>query len=270
MPSMTLRRLIAASHPRTFRRIALCWVVGNLALALGCVSQQTYNSARQEVTEQSAALAQTQSEIQSLEQQREDAHAANKRDEQTLADLKNEIGKIRASYDQIQKVNQARLAALQHSIATLRARHQAMVKEISDTKRYERQLQAITEQAHKAAQQSAESEAHVILMESAPQEPRQVAVITPQSNREDNQAAPVVTTPPQPLDKQIAGMTAPAAAPQATTAIITTSAAPGAPVKPAPVTTSSPAPTAPSAPQDDSWFSSLTGWLTSLFDWLWT
>jgi len=270
---MTLRRTFAASHPRTFRRITLCWIGGSVALALGCVSQQTYNNARQEVKEQAAALAQAQAEIQALEQQRADVHTANKRDEQALADLKSEIAKIHESYDQIQKVNQARLAALRHNIAALRAQHQAMVKEISDTKRHERRLQAITEQAHKADQQSARPEAHALQMGSVPQEQHPVAVITPQPNRADSQATSVATTPPQPPDKQTAAMTAPTAAPQATPAVMATSAASGTPAKTSPavpVATPSPAPTPSSVPQDDSWFSSLTGWLTSLFDWLWT
>lgn len=270
MPSMTSRRTFSASHPGNIRRIALCWMVGSAALTLGCVSQQTYNSARQEVKEQSTALAQTQAEIQVLEQQRDDAHAANKRDEQALADFRNEIAKIQASYDQIQKANQAKLAALRHNIAALHARHQAMLKEISETKRYEQRLQAITEQQ---AQQAAGPDAHVIQTESAPQEQRLVAVITPQSNRADNQATTLGTTPPQAADKQTAGVIPPAAAPQATPAIVATSAAPGTPAKiapAAPVAPPSQTPAPPSAPQDDSWFSSLTGWLTSLFDWLWT
>jgi myosin heavy subunit len=242
-------------------------MVGSAALTLGCVSQQTYNSARQEVKEQSTALAQTQAEIQALEQQRDDAHAANKRDEQALAGLRSEIAKIQASYDQIQKANQAKLAALRHNIAALRARHQAMLKEISETKRYERRLQAITEQqAQQTEQLPAGPDAHVIQAESAPQEQRLVAVITPQSNRADNQATTLGTTPPQAADT-------PAVAPQATPAIVATSAAHGTPAKiapAAPVAPPSQTPTVPSAPQDDSWFSSLTGWLTSLFDWLWT
>lgn len=274
MPSMTSRRTFAASHPGNIRRIALCWMVGSAALTLGCVSQQTYNSARQEVKEQSTALAQTQAEIQALEQQRDDAHTANKRDEQALDDLRNEIAKIQASYDLIQKANQVKLAALRHNIAALRARHQAMLKEISETKRYEQRLQAITEQqAQQAEQQAAGPDAHVIQTESAPQEQRLVAVITPQSNRADNQATILGTTPPQAADKQTAGVIPPAAAPQATPAIVATSATPGTPAKiapAAPVALPSQTPAAPSAPQDDSWFSSLTGWLTSLFDWLWS
>jgi hypothetical protein len=256
------------------RRIALSWMVGSVALTLGCVSHQTYNSVRQEVKEQSTALAQTQAEIQVLEQQRDDAHAANKRDEQTLADLRSEIAKIQASYDQIQTANQAKLAALRHNITALRARHQAMLKEISETKRYEKKLQAITEQqAREIKRQPAGPDAHVIPADNVSPEQHLVAVITPQSSGTDNHATLLGTTPPQAADKQTANVIPPIVAPQATPAIVATSAVPGTPAKITPaasVATPSRTPAAPSTPQDDSWFSSLTGWLTSLFDWLWT
>ena len=75
-------------------------------------------------------LAQTQAEIQSLEQQRDATHLANQRDERALANLKSEMKKIQVSYDQLHKTNQAKLAALEHNIAALRSRHQAMLKEI--------------------------------------------------------------------------------------------------------------------------------------------
>jgi hypothetical protein len=51
----------------------------------------------------------------------EEAHLANQRDERALAALKSELRQIQASYDQIHKANQAKLALLEHNIAALRA-----------------------------------------------------------------------------------------------------------------------------------------------------
>ena len=139
MQSITPRRTLVTVFPRNIRRIALCWMVGSAALTLGgCVSQQTYESARHEAKTRANELAQTQAEIQSLEQQRDATHAANQRDERTLGNLKSELKKIQTSFDQIRKTNQTKLTALQHNIAALRARHQAMLKEITETKRYQR------------------------------------------------------------------------------------------------------------------------------------
>ena len=112
----------------------------------GCVSQQTYETARHEVKTRATELAQTQADIQSLEQQREETHLANQREERSLATLKGELKKIQLAYEQLHKSNQAKLAALEYSIVALRARHQAMLKEISETKRIEKRLEALTAQ----------------------------------------------------------------------------------------------------------------------------
>lgn len=275
MQSITPRRTLVAAHPWNLRRIALCWMVGSAVLTLGCVSQQTYDNARQEAKEHSNELAQTEAEIQSLEQQRDATHVANQRGEQTVANLKSEIKKLQTSLDQIQKTNQTKLAALRLNIAALRARHQAMVKEINDTKRYEQRLQAITaQQIQEMANLPAGPEAHVATVESISREQQMVAVITPQSPEADNSSTipSLRTTPSQATDTLVAEITAPAATPQTTPAIVAAPAPSSDPAKTlqaAPAATSSQNSTTPSVPQDGSWFSGLTGWLTSLFDWLW-
>lgn len=275
MQSITPRRTLVAAHPRNLRRIALCWMVGSAVLTLGCVSQQTYDHARQEAKEHSNELAQTEAEIQSLEQQRDATHAANQRGEQTVSNLKSEIKKLQVSFDQIQKANQAKLAALRLNIAALRSRYQTMVKEINDTKRNEQRLQAITaQQIQEMAHRPAGPEAHVATAESIPQEQQMVAVITPQLPEADHSTAmpSLKITPSQATDAPAAGMPVLTAAPQTTPSVVASpapSSVPAKTVQAAPVTTPSPNQTSPSAPQNDSWFSGLTGWLTSLFDWLW-
>ena len=57
-------------------------------------------------------LAQAQAELQTLEEQRDATQQANQRDERTLGDLKGELQKIKSSFDQIRKTNQAKLTAL--------------------------------------------------------------------------------------------------------------------------------------------------------------
>ncbi|MBI4001900.1 MAG: DUF4200 domain-containing protein [Nitrospira defluvii] len=276
MQSITLRRTLIAASRGNIRRVALCWMVGSAVLLLGgCVSQQTYDSARHGAKARANELAQAQAEIQSLEQQRDTTHAANQRDERTLGNLKSELQKIQTSFDQIRKTNQAKLAALQHNIAALRARHQAMLKEISETKRYEKKLEALTAQHEREmATTPSGPEAHVTTVDGLPQEPHMVAVITPQSPQADRSSS---SSSPAPAPSQLDAPAAPsinpsAVTPQATAAAVAAPAPPSIPAKTAqaPVTTPSPNTNAPSAPQNDSWFSSMTGWLTSIFDWLWT
>jgi outer membrane murein-binding lipoprotein Lpp len=266
MQVITPRPILATASPRNIRPIALFWMLGVGTLMLGgCVSQQTYETARHEVKTRATELAQTQADIQSLEQQREETHLANQREERSLATLKGELKKIQLAYEQLHKSNQAKLAALEYSIVALRARHQAMWKEISETKRIEKRLEALTAQhEHTMATTPSGPEARVTTVDGSPQEPHLVAVITPQTPQIDStptasqappaatsadttpavpQPAPVVATPPSP--------STPAKAAQA----------PAAPQAPRPATAA--------APQDESWFSGVTGWFTSLFDWIW-
>lgn len=175
----------------TTRAMTLCWIVGSAALMLGgCVSQRTYDAAKQEVKTRANELAQTQSDIKGLEQQREEAHLANQRDERALAALKSELRQIQASYDQIHKANQAKLALLEHNIAALRARHQAMAKEISETKRLEKRLEALTaEREQTMAPTDAATDAHATMIDHVQPAPPMVAVLTPQLNTGESPAA---------------------------------------------------------------------------------
>ena len=271
MQSNTPRRTFATASSRTIRRLALCWILGSATLTLGgCVSHQTYENARHEATASANELAQVQAEIQSLEQQRDTTQAANQRDERILGNLKGELQQIRTSFDQIRKSNQAKLAALQHNLAALHARHQVMLKEITETKRYEKRLEALTAQhEHELAATPAGPVTHMTAVEGLSQEPHMVAVITPQSPQVDRSST---TSSPAPAPSQLdapaaASMNQPAATPQATAALVATLAPPSTPAKSAEAPA---APSAPSASRNDSWFSSMTGWLTSIFDWLWT
>ena len=264
MQMNTSHRTLTLAFPQRIRWIARCWMVGSAALIVaGCVSQQTYDTARHEAKSRDHELAQTQADIQSLEQQRDETHAANQRDERALANLKSEMKKIQVSYDQVHKTNQAKLAALQHSIATLRARHQAMLKEISETKRNEKRLEAIAAQREKTmATTPSGPEALVMPVEGNPQESRMIAVIIPQSAPGDILAAPATPAPAHAPVTPAAGMTPAPATPQPAP-VVAASSPPSVPTK------TVLAPATPPAPQNDSWFSGVTGWLTALFDWLW-
>jgi hypothetical protein len=248
-------------------------MVGGAVLTLGgCVSQQTYESARQEAKTRSNELAQVQAEIQSLEQQRDETHAANQRDEHTLANLRNELHGIQASFDQIRKTNQARLAALQHSVTALRARHQAMLKEISETKRYEKKLEVLTAQREEAlAAMPGKPEAQVTTVDGFPQEPRMVALITPELPRSKETLSSFAVPSSLPPDAPPAsGMSPSGTSPQPTSGTV---AAPPPAKVPANTTsvsaTTAPTSNIPPGHQNDSWLSSMTAWLTSMFGWLW-
>jgi len=239
----------------------------------GCVSQQTYETARHEVKTRAAELAQTQADIQSLEQQREETHLANQHEERSLATLKSELKKIQLAYEQLHKSNQAKLTALEYSMAALRARHQAMLKEISETKRIEKRLEALTAQhEHTMAATQSGPEARVTPVDGSPQEPHMVAVITPQTPQVDsrpNPAAPAPAASLAPAPPAASAATTPAVPQPAP--VVATPPSPSTPAKAAqaPAAPQAPRPATAAAPQDESWFSSVTGWFTSLFDWIW-
>ncbi len=241
----------------------------------GCVSQRTYDAAKQEVNTRANELAQTQSDIKGLEQQREEAHLANQRDERALATLKSELKQIQASYDQIHKANQAKLALLEHNIAALRARHQAMVKEIGETKRLEKRLEALTaEREQTMAPVEAPTDAHATMIDHVQPAPTMVAVLTPQPSPAESSTAstaPAATPTPTQTSAPTATNLAPATTvpqPAPTVAPPTPSPAP-AKVAQAPVAPTAPRPATATAPQEESWFSSVTGWFSSLLNWMW-
>ena len=274
MQAITPRPIPATASPRNIRPITLCWMLGIAALMLGgCVSKQTYETARHEVKTRAGELAQTQADIQSLEQQRDEMHLANQREERSLATLKGELKKIHMDYDQLHKSNQAKLAVLEHNIAALRARHQAMLKEISETKRIEKRLEALTAQhEHTMATTQSGSEARVTTVDGSPQEPHMVAVITPQSPQVDSTptlAAPAPTASQAPAPPAASVATIPAVPQPAP--VVAAPASPSTPAKAAqaPAAPQAPRPATAAASQDESWFSSVTGWFTSFFDWIW-
>lgn len=276
MHPMTPSSQAANVSALTPRAITLCWMVGSAALMLGgCVSQRTYDAAKQEVNARANELAQTQSDIKGLEQQREEAHLANQRDERALAAIKNELKEIQASYDQIHKANQAKLALLEQNIAALRARQQAMVKEIGETKRLEKRLEALTaEREQTMAPVDAATDTHATMIGHVQPAPPMVAVLTPQPSPVESattSSAPTATPAPSQTSAPTATNLAPATTvPQPAPTVAPSTPSP-APVKvaQAPVTPPAPRPATPAAPQEESWFSSVTGWLSSLLNWIW-
>ncbi len=260
---------VSAPAPRA---ITLCWLVGSAALMLGgCVSHRTYDAAKHDLKSTANELAQTQSEIHGLEQQREEAHLANQRDERALAALKNELKTIQASYDQIHKANLAKLALLEHNIVALRARHQAMVKEIGETKRLEKRAAALeAERGQSMAPIDAAADGHATMIDHAQPAPPMLAVVTPEPALND--AAPAPSAPaaaptPAPAPANLAPS---APGPQPTPVVAPATASP-APTKvaQAPSAPPAPRPSTAAAPQEESWLSSVTGWFSSLLNWIW-
>jgi hypothetical protein len=209
-------------------------------------------------------------DIQALEVERDTLHTANKRDEQSLGNLRAELKKIQATYDEIQKANRDKLAALQHSVAALRARHQSMLKEIRESKYQEERLKSITSTYEKIIGQRPDSpQAQATSMDGLMPEQKLVASVTPQVGAAD--ASPAAPTSPAP--GQSSDLMSPSPSAAAVKAVSPTPATSASipspssePVKAAP----SPARSAQQAPsQEQSWLSNLTAWLTSWFDWIW-
>ncbi len=273
MQLITPRRRFTIVSSRTIRCVSLCWMVGSAILSMGgCVSQATYETARQEASARTNELAQAQAELQALEEQRDATHAANQRDERTLSDLKGELQKIKSSFDQIRKNNQAKLAALEHNIAALRARHHAMVKEIAETKQYEKKLEALT--ARHERELATMPDAHVTNVDGLPPEPHMVAVITPQSPQPDG--APSILFPAPAPSQLEAPSTIDANSAAAPAPLATAAATPPSPsnilakTETVSATAASPTTGTSPAPRNESWFSNMTGWLASMFEWIWS
>lgn len=236
----------------------------------GCVSHRTYDAAKHDLKSTANELAQTQSDIHGLEQQREEAHLANQRDERALAALKGELKSIQASYDQIHKANQAKLALLEHNIVTLRARHQAMLKEIGETKRLEKRIETLeAERGQSMAPVDAAADGHATMIDHAQPAPAMIAVVTPEPvSVESAPDSPAPTAPVQPTVPPSASLTSPATTPAPVVAPATASPAPTK-VAQAPSAPPAPRPATAAAPQEESWFSSVTGWFSSLLNWIW-
>ncbi|MBS0170288.1 MAG: hypothetical protein JSR62_08015 [Nitrospira sp.] len=266
-----LSRAANVSAP-TPRAITLCWILGSAALMLGgCVSHRTYDAAKHDLKTSANELAQTQSDIHGLEQQRDEAHLANQRDERALTALKSELKTIQASYDQIHKANQAKLALLEHNIVALRARHQAMLKEIGETKRLEKRVAALeAERGQSVAPVDATADGHATMIDHAHPATPVVAVVTPEPvSVESALSSPAHTAAPvQPTVPPSASLTSPATTPAP---IVAPSTASPAPAKVAQAASAPPAPrpATAAAPQEESWFSSVTGWFSSLLNWIW-
>ncbi len=268
-PNM-LRPSTQTGFLQTRRLPHLAWIVGTVLLPLvGCVSTNTYEAARQEAKQRYGELARTQADIQGLERQRDALHSTNRQDEQSLSNLQSELKKIQASYAQIQKANREKLAALQHSIAALRARHQAMLKEISDTKRQEQKLKSITSTYEKVMGKPLDGpEAQAAPIGGMAPDQKLIAVVTPQPAPADALQAPAsspAAAHPDMVAPPTASAPAPAAAPVPGASTTPAAPAPEAAKMATPVSPSTAQPT----PQEESWFSSLTAWFSSLFDWIW-
>ncbi|MBX3235610.1 MAG: hypothetical protein KF814_05615 [Nitrospiraceae bacterium] len=272
-PNM-LRPLPQTVLPRPRQSPRLAWIAGTILLPMvGCVSTNTYEAARQQAKERYGELARTQADIQGLERQRDALHSTNRQDEQSLSNLQNELKNIQAAYAKIQKTNRDKLAALQQNIAALRARHQAMLKEISDTKRQENKLKSVTNTYEKVMGKTLDGpETQAEPISGAAPEQKLVAVVTPQSNPAEAPQAPAssaAASRPDLIAPPAAPVPAPASAPAPATSSAPATQAPevakAAPPAPRPTAQ----PVAQPAPQDESWLSSLTAWFSSLLDWIW-
>ena len=246
----------------------LAWAHGIVCLSLvGCVASSTYEEARLQTKQQYGELSRVQVEIQGLEHERDSLHTTNRQDEQSLANLRAELKKIQASYEQIQKTNRDKLAALQQSIAGLRARHQAMIREIRETKHQEDRLKSVTSTYEKVMGKISERPQPTWTEGQAEQ--KLVAVVTPQTAPVD--AAARLSNPPAPA--QTAELPSPPVAAVNAPPVASVAAPPASQSSSTsePAKASSPAthaiPQAP--PQEQSWLASLTSWFSSLLDWIW-
>jgi len=256
------------SRPAIWRFCAGTAIILSL---VGCVSQSTYESATSEADNLRMELNRVRMEIGTLEEQKEGLHKLALKGETVLAGIRSELQRARESYaEHNAKLNQ--LSALQDKARTLSQQRNAYSQDIktakknaiklqADIKRYEREVGLIPD--------GVESLQVSQTFEVDSSTPKIVATVSPLSSMPSPTSLnPTPNLPPS-------GSTPSAILPVGTSKAspqlpeVSTVPPPSQPSKPisGPAVSTAAAPHQ-QQPADESWIASLSGWFSSIWDWL--
>ena len=256
----------STSRPVSWR---ICTGTAVLLSLVGCVSQSTYDTATSEADDIRTELNRTRMEIQTLEEQKEGLHKLALKGETVLAGIRTELQRARESYAQ-HKAKLNKLSALQDKARTLSQQRTTYTQDIktakknavklqADINRYEKEVGLIpggveslkVSQTSEVSSDTSKIVATVSPLSSIPS-PTPPNPNLPQSDSTPSPILPVVTSQVSPQSPDVSAFP--------------TQSQPSKPVS-AITASTTPAPR-PQQPVDESWIASLSGWFSSVWDWL--
>lgn len=208
---------------------------------VGCVSQQTYDTARGEVEQLRRTLEKERVDVQDLEQEIASLHSTSQQSETELATIRTAIQRALDLATLTRQRADEKLAALQTQVAYLVNQSRSLSRELSDARQESASLQASVSRYKSELDELRPFPRPVSTMPMQPTAPTPVPLTA---------STPVPTLPPA---------ATPAAAP-AQPAQDNAGAATRPPVI-------RPTKTAPTE-VDDSWTGMVKGWVSSLWDWI--
>ncbi len=220
------------------QQICLCLLTGALLTGVGCVSQQTYDKTRAEVSELTRTLDTTRTDVKELDQHIAALHAANRQEDAATTEL-NAV--IQREHDMLSILRQRaddKLVALQTQVAHLVNQSRLLAREMADAKQEDASLQAMVTQYKQDIEESRSLSTQLASAANTPASAK--PTLTP--------VVPSVAPPsPDKSPQQIAQ------------------------VKPlTPLKQSTPARSPKSAPAeaDESWADWIKNWVSSLWNWI--
>ncbi len=223
------------------RGVVLCELTGVLLLDIGCVSRRTYEKVTTETVEQTQALEAVREDVRELDREIAGLRAANRRDDAALSELRAAIQREEEQLPVMKQRAEDTLTSLKTHVATLMNQSWNLARKIVDIRQESTSLRAKVAQ-YKEELEQAQSSPAVASGANGPSLAK-AAVMEPPASTEP-------TTPS-------------AALPQIAQADPT-------PPSPIPIKPAAPSPSVKVDPPStiDSWIDMITGWLSKIWNWL--
>ena len=223
------------------RGVVLCALAGVLLLDVGCVSQRMYEKVTTETVEQTQALEAVREDVRELDREIAGLQASNRRDDAALSELRAAIQREEEQLPVMKQRAEDTLASLKTQVATLMNQSWNLARKIVDIGQESTSLRAKVAQYKEELEQA--QSFPVVASGANGLSLAQAAVMEPPASTEPtapNAALPQIAqadpTPPSPV-----------------------------PIKPA-----APSPSVKVDPPStiDSWIDMITGWLSKIWNWL--
>jgi peptidoglycan hydrolase CwlO-like protein len=218
--------------------MVLCVIAAVGCLAVGCVSQRTYEKVKAETLEQTQALEAVRADVRELDREIAEWQASNRREDAAVSELRAAIQQEEEQLPIMRQRAEDTLALLKTQVATLMNQSWHLARKIVDMRQESASLQAEVAQ-YKADLEKARS------------------------------SMPVASDPDKPAVNQVAITEAHAASPLASPNAAATESAPATPSA-SPVTPSVATPSVSVDPPaaSPSWIEIITGWFAKIWSWL--
>lgn len=249
----------------------LCLAIVCVLSLVGCVSKSRYEAVATEMNGLRADLLRAQDELRALEEQRHALQKLNADRERLLRAIQAELQQARTAYAEY-KAEEHKLDGLRAKARALQSEHTKQMQGIKAAKREELRMQGVVERYEKEMRLAPDI-GDVLRISQAgeanSENSRVVASVTPLSS------TPSASENASPSKGQptVAPLSAPQTTTTASTAPPSPSITPPAAVPPAaqPPAASAPSTSTPKrqpVPAEESWIGSVSGWLSTLWGWL--